>query len=114
MAAISSSNNRTAVTSSKATGRLTVNSNTAKEDTDNKVTKPKEMAMDNNKQLNILPMVEPLKLLLLVCPIGKAQRPQMDRFTITINEQERRSGTNQLGCRKVFCLPACYFVFFAG
>lgn len=104
--AISNSNNRTVVTNNKATGNKDmVNNNTIKEDTDNKVTKPKEMLMDNNnKHLNILPMVEPLhhQLLHPLHPTGKVHRLQMDRFTITINEQERLNGTNQLGCRKVF------------
>lgn len=92
---------------SKATGKVAMGSNKVD-------TKPKEVLTDNNKHLNILPMVELLLLSQPLPPIGKVLRLQMDRFTITINEQERLNGTNQWECRKVFRLPpacCCYFVF---
>ena len=112
-----SSNNPTVVISNKATDKVMVSSSTIKEVTGNKATKPKEMLMDNNKVLNILPMVvEPLLLKQLqpLYPTGKVLQLQTDRFTITINEQERLNGTSQWGCRKVFVsafLLAATFVF---
>ena len=111
-----SSNNPTVVISNKATDKVMVSSSTIKEVTGNKATKPKEMLMDNNKVLNILPMVVPLHLKLLrpLYLTGKVLQLQTDKFTITINEQERLNGTSQWGCRKVFVsafLLAATFVF---
>ena len=112
MVVINSNSNRMVVTNNKATAKVTVNNKDTKvaamEDT-----KPK-LVLTDNKHLRILPMVQLLKLSHPLCQIGKVRRLQMDRFTITINEQERLNGTNQLGCRKVFVFLSATLFSFAG